>query len=699
MIRNDERLYCVADYETFSEAPLKLCGGWEYSVHKSTEILCAAYRVGTRKTLKTAKTQLWLASDYRAQVDSNGGFAGLLNAFRNPEVQLVAQNAGFEIMITRNVFATKYMPSKREELQAIPIERWHCTAAMSRSIGIPGNLEGAGAAMRLEVQKNPEGKKLIRELCMPRKPTKKDPSTRCNDVQKLFDLGRYCVQDVDTTVELFLSLPPLHEKERKFWALSQRMNFRGFAVDRKLVKGALQLIAKESRRLDCRTREITGGRLSSARQRDKVLKFVRYAGLVLPDLKAKTVQDLLAEHQPKPGQEKAFELLEIRDAISRSSTAKYSQFEMRSRSDGRARDNTIWFGAHTGRDAGTGLQPHNLFKTVLKQPDLEAGLKLMHAVDTHAIQALFPKPMELYASALRSCIVAPKGKTLEVGDFATIEVRVLFWLANEKFGLKQIEDKRDLYIEMAAKIYKECPIKLLKAYKDGDKKAFLKRQLGKQCVLGAGFGIGVGGEKFLLTALSYGLDISLEIAQAAVRAYRDLYPRVPIFWTNIEAAAIAAIRNPTKRYRLGHLVWAMEGNRLTCTLPIGRKLSYFGARIGTKQTLYGPRQTLEYLGVLSPSKIFGRVHSWGGKLTENCVQAVARDCLYESLLALEEQEIRLPVLAVHDEVVAEKDTETLYYINAPCDLPGFINTMAQPPLWAKGLPIKVEGWNERRYRK
>lgn len=691
-MKTDEKLYCVLDYETFSEGDLKRIGGWEYSVHKSTEILCAASRIGTRETIRQAKTMLWIPG----MVED--GFAQLLKAFRNPLVDLVAHNAAFEQMITRNVFGPKYMPSKLSELQTIPVERWHCTAAMSRSIGIPGNLEGAGAAMKLPVQKDKEGHKLMLKLSKPKKPSKKDPSTRIMDADLLKRLAEYCVRDVDTEVELFLRLPAMHPKERKFWCLNQRMNFRGFAVDRPLVNGALKLIALESKRLDRRAKEITGGKLESARQRNAVLKFCRHGELVLPDLRAATVKEVLKNTKPT-GRERAYELLEIRDLISRSSTAKWFGFDVRSRSDGRARDNTVFFGAHTGRDAGTGgIQPQNLFKTVMKQDDVEAGLELIRSADRHAIEALYPKPMELYASALRSAIIAPKGKTLEVGDFATIEVRVLFWLANEKFGLKQITDGVDLYIEMAAKIYNECPKALLKAYKSGDKVALQKRQLGKQTVLGAGFGIGLGGEKFLLTAEQYGLDISLEIAQAAVRAYRDLYPRIPAFWTNMESAAIAAIRNPGKRYRLGHLVWAMEGNRLTCQLPIGRKLSYFGARIGQKATLYGPKSCIEYLGVLAPSKVFGRVSTWGGKLVENAVQGCARDCLYESLLALEEQGERVPVLAVHDEIVAERDL-----LNQPENSEGmlssFLNTMGRVPEWGAGLPIKVEGWSERRYRK
>lgn len=688
----NEKTFCVIDFETYSECNLKTFGGWEYSVHPSTEILCAAYRIGTRETLRKEKTKLWAPSVKESD------FGSFLRVLRDSSINLVAHNASFEQMITRNVFATKYMPSKLTELQSIPVERWHCTAAGARSIGIPGNLEGAGSALNLNVQKNPEGKKLIRELCIPRKPTKKNPLTRNQDPERMKKLLEYCIQDTDTEVELFLKLPELHERERKFWVVNQKMNFRGFAVDRQLVKNALKLIQKETIRLDERARELTKGKLNSARQRNEVLKFVRHGGILIEDLKAKTVQDTLANTKPQ-GKERAFELLQIRDSISRSSTAKYVGFEIRSRSDGRARDNTIWFGAHTGRDAGAGgIQPHNLFKTVLDQYDLQVGLQLMKAGDYHAIQALFPKPMELYASALRSCIVAPKGKTLEVGDFATIEVRVLFWLANEKFGLQQIIEGRDLYCEMAGKIFNEDPDEIRRLYKLGDKDALFKRQLGKQVVLGAGFGIGVGGEKFQATAAQYGMKISLEMAQASVKAYRELYPRVPAFWKSIETAAISAVRNPSKRYRIGKLVWAMEGNRLTCQLPIGRKFSYFGARIGTKPSLYGPKSTLEYMTVLSPSKIFAREHTWGGKITENVVQAVARDCLYEKLLELEEEKKREPVLAVHDEAVCERNILTQPE-NAEGMLPEFLNTMGRVPVWADGLPIKVEGWSERRYRK
>lgn len=692
------KLFCVLDYETFSEADLKKVGGWEYSVHPSTEILCAAYRIGTRESLREEKTRLWLPSK------SDTDFAGLLQSLRKPDIELVAHNAGFEQMITRNVFGPKYMRSKLAELQSIPIERWHCTAVMSRSIGLPGNLEGAGAALRLPVQKDKEGHKLMLKLSKPRKPTKKDPATRIVDAALYQRLAEYCIRDVDTEVELFLRLPALHPKERRFWVLNQKMNQRGFAVDRKLATQALRLIAHESRRMDARISELTGGALDSARQRDATLKWLKANGVSLPNLQAGTVKEWLIKHQSR--KDKAAEILRIRDAISRSSTAKYAGFEMRSRSDGRARDNTLFFGAHTGRDAGTGgIQPQNLFKSVFKhQEDVDAGVELMKAGDRHAIEAIFDKPMELYASALRGCIIAPKGKTLMTGDFATIEVRVLFWLAGEKYGLKQIMDGVDLYCEMAGKIYNRDPKEIKRLYKAGDKEASLMRQLGKQTVLGAGFGIGIGGEKFQKAAKQYGMDISLELAQSAVRAYREMYPRIQAFWYSIEEAAKTAVSKPGFVVTMKNgLVWQLEGRRLTCKLPSGRKISYFRPSLKVPSSLKFNKHLiahpqLHYYSVLSPSKVFGETSSWGGKLTENCVQAVARDCLYESLDLIERDGKRLPVLAVHDEIVSEHDSLTQPE-NAEGELSDFLNLMGRCPDWAQGLPVKCEGWAERRYRK
>lgn len=675
------RKYLILDYETFSERELKDSGANEYSRDPSTEILCVGYTYGTREELAESPVQLFVPEHENIARDTD--FMRLLTL---DDTVLVAHNAFFEQCITKYTLPKYRNLLRMAGAKKLWPKRWICTASMARAVGLPGSLEGAGAALGLFHQKDVVAGRIGKKLCKPRKPTKHDPSTRHSDPAEYQILYEYCKKDVEAERELFLRLPKLHPKERKIWVLNQKMNLRGFAVDRELVDGALHCIERETRMLDRKFQKLTG--LDSARQRDATLKWLRAEGLVLPDMKAGTITETLElPHASLPPT--AREVLEIRQAISKSSTAKYAAFESRSRSDGRARDNTIYFGAHTGRDAGTGLQPQNLFKSTLPHADVLTGIDLIKARDVTAIRALFPKPMELYSSALRSCIVAPYGDLLDVGDFATIEVRVLFWLAGHKAGLEAIVTGKDMYLQMASKIYDADLDELTAAYKAGHPADVQKRQLGKQAVLGAGFGIGLGGEKFQATAKMYGMDISLSLAQKAVQAYRDLHYPIPKFWSTIERAATMAVENPGKCYKHGRLRWRKEGRWLTCELPMGRKLWYFSPRLERVQTIYGERLTLTYRGVESKTRQFLRMTTWGGKLTENVVQAVARDVLMEALLRLEERGHR-PVLAVHDEIVCERPD------NGDVTMQGI---MAYAPDWADGLPIKVEGWSENRYRK
>ncbi len=674
--------YLIFDYETYSECDIKASGAYEYAAHHSTEILCVAYTYGTREELKNSPVGLLVPHKDASAKDTD-----FLHKLTLPDTVLVAHNAFFEQCITKLVLP-RYRNLLRSQYAAdLPPERWLCTASLARAVGIPGNLEGASGALSLTHQKDMEGHRLMLKLCKPRKPTKHDPSTRHVDPEDFKHLYAYCVKDIEAERELFLRLPPLYPKERKIWVLNQKMNLRGFAIDRELVDGALHCIEKETTSLDARFRELTG--LNSARQRNETLKHLKGLGMVLPDMRAGTIDEIL---NLKFCKGEAREILEIRQAISKSSTAKYAAFDSRSRSDGRGRDNTIYFGAHTGRDSGTGLQPQNLFKSTLPLKDVLTGIELIKAKDVTAIRALFEKPMQLYASALRSCIVAPKGSVLDVGDFATVEVRVLFWLAGHQKGLDDIVSGKDLYIGMASRIYDESEEDIKAAYKLGDYNGLQKRQLGKQTVLGAGFGIGVGGEKFQKAAKAYGMDISISLAQKAVLAYRELHAPVVQFWKTIERAATLAVENPGKTYKHGFLRWKKEGDWLWCQLPMGRKLYYFKPRIERVNGLYGERLTLTYRGVESTTKQFIRMSTWGGKLTENVVQAVARDLLMESLLRLDGRGHE-PVLAVHDEIVCERqaiDPGTALVMHG---------LMAKAPDWADGLPIKVEGWSETRYRK
>ena len=292
----------------------------------------------------------------------------------------------------------------------------------------------------------------------------------------------------------------------------------------------------------------------------------------------------------------------------------------------------------------------------LKKEDLAVGIQLLKDGDFDTIEALFENPLELCASALRGHIISDEGKKLFVGDWATIEVRVLFWLAGHTKGLEALASGADLYIQMAAFIFSLDAKTLKEEYEAGDAKAAKMRQLGKQTVLGAGYGIGLNGEKFQATCKMYGIEIDLDTAQRAISAYRELHAPIPIFWSNLDRVIRMAVFNKGKVYQLGKLRFKCEGSFLRVRLPSGRYLSYFAPRIERKRSAFGDTFEFRYTG-LNLAKQPWRIGTWGGKLAENFTQAVSADILYEALIRLEDDGEFPPCLAIHDEDVSEGDAD------------------------------------------
>lgn len=678
-----DQVYCVLDYETFSEAPLKKTGGFEYSVHPSTEIICAAWRIGTREELKKAYTQWW-APNFG---DSGGGLSSLLKALRDPSVIMVAHNALFEQMITRNVFATKYMGSKREELQSIPVSRWLCTASLAAVLALPRRLEGAASALKLPTQKDKEGHKLILKWCKPRKPTKKNPNTRHTGPVELKRIIDYCVTDVGAEVELFLKLPPLSDKERAIWELDQKINLRGFLVDRPLVKTILSLIEKESAKLNADTDELTFGKVLSATQRDGVLNWLSIEGITLENLTKKTVEDALKFGDV---QGDARRMLELRLAISKTSTAKYQAFELRSRHDSRLRDILLFSAASTRRWGGMGVQPQNFPRGSIK--DTVQASSILREGDLELIRLIYGEPMNVFSSCLRNMIIAPKGKVLDVADYAAIETRVLFWFARHEEGLKAFREERDLYCEMAGYIFRESDEDIRAGYKAGDVQAALKRFVGKGVILGCGYNM--GGEKFKKSCSLQGQEIEQDLADQAVATYRNIHAPVVKLWKNIELAAIAAVKNPGKKYTINRTSWYVRNGFLFCDLPSGGRLAYYGPTVRYRPTPWGEtKPALYHWGTNTVTKQWEEQGTYGGKLVENVVQATSRDIMAEAMLRIEACGPWEIVLSVHDELLAERD------LLKNGSNKEFISLMAEVPDWAEGCPIKVEGWEGTVYRK
>jgi DNA polymerase len=586
----------------------------------------------------------------------------------------------FEQLIVKNVLSGLF--PKFPQLKSIPPPHWFCTAALAASNALPRSLEGAGAALSLPIQKDLVGHKLMLKMSKPRKPTKNDPRTRHNKLSDLKRLTEYCATDVIAERSIFLKLPPLSPTEKKVWELDQKINMRGFEVDRPLVDTALRLIAEETKALDAETVELTGGRIRSTTQRNETLTLVQELGVDLNTLQAKPVADALKGAIPNA---KARRLLEIRQAISKTSTAKYKAFEMRSRSDSRLRDILLYNAAiPTARFGGRGVQPQNFPRGTIG--NMVEASKIVACGDLEAIRMLYGKPMDVFSSVLRTMIKAPKGKKFISGDYNAIELRCAFWLADHAEGLQAFYENRDQYREMAMEIY---------SLKKVEQVTKFQRELGKRADLGCLYGM--GSDKFHETCEKQGQPIDTKLAEKAVKAFREKHSPIPELWKKYEMAAISAIENPGKVFAINHTKWFMESRKskyLYCELPSGRKMAYFGPEIKYEENRWGHKQAKVYhYGVDGYTKKWRKESKWGGVWVENVTQGVARDLMAEAMLRVEEAGYEV-VLSVHDELLTEvpEDSKTLTVEN-------FEKLMAELPAWAKGLPVKVEGWEDERYHK
>lgn len=670
--------YLIFDYETRSEADIKLTGHHEYARHPSTKILCVAWRIGTKKELKSAPTRVWSPA-------IPSPYGELKRALLDPSIMLVAHNVGFERAIT------KYVLSKiisDPGIKEIPTDRWICTMSMACALALPAKLEKACAALSLSVQKDMEGHRLMLKMSKPRKPkrgNKKTPGEDPNKVywhQKKSDLERlmqYCATDIGAEVELFLTIPPLSTPERETWLLDQKINDRGFLADRFLVTKILGMIPNETARFEKLTEDLTDGEVQSTNQCAALLRWLKNAGVFLPNLQKETVSAALASGLVS---DRARDLLEVRSNSSKTSTAKYEAFEMRSRIDGRVRDNIAYHAASTGRFGGRGVQPHNFpAKGTLQNPEAIIEILKDPFTDLELIRLLYGNPLLVFSSCLRSMIQASFGKELLGGDFNAIEVRVLFWIARHIDGLNAFsEEGREIYIEQAMDLYR----------KPFDKISKPERGVGKAVVLGAGFGMGP--PKFVDTCKKEGREITLEFAKLAISSYREKHAPVTQVWKNLERAAIAAVQNPLKKYTVNRVSWFMGGKFLYCELPNGRRLAYYGPEIKIKETPWGePRATLYHWDIHPKTKKWVFTHTYGGKLTENVVQAIARDVMVDSMKRAEKRGMEL-LLTVHDELLTENKIGVV-------SVKEFEDMMSETETWAEGLPIKVEGWTGPRFRK
>lgn len=639
------------DFETTGTVDLKKVGAWMYSRHPDTDILCMAW------SFKDGPVYLHTPQD------------DFPNWRDFKDCVFEAHNAFFERAIWTNIMVARY------GWPEIPEDKWRCSAALAASKGLPRKLEYVAQVLKLKNQKDPRGQKLILKT--------NGLKRKVLDGNDFKDLCDYCKQDVEVEREISQRLGSLSPQELKVWQLDQKINLRGIYFDRKCVESAMGLVGKFANGLKSDVARITEGAITSTNQVAKTIEWLGQKGVKIEDLTKESVSRALTRGDSLDPDAK--EILTIRAQLAKNSVKKLEAMENVADTDDRIRDCFMYHGASTGRWTGKLVQLQNLPRGTIN--DLDTCFDLINTGDLELFKSCYPDVMGAVSSCIRGMLTAKPGHTLIAADYNAIETRVLFWLAIELAGLQKFSKGVDLYVDMASDIYRT------------EKVSKTQRQVGKTAILGLGYQMGA--EKFFDTCQLNGIDLDTELAKGVVTTYRSKYQSVVRFWYDMEDAARKAFKNPGKRYPVGRLTWVFDQgqNILGLRLPSGRYLHYWWPSVEsvTREDKEGNKFTKDALcfwSVDSTTKKWAKESTYGGKLVENAVQAVARDLLAEAMLAVEKY--ALIVLSAHDELVVEVAEERLGDFNWP---KAVAQTMCEASEWAKDLPLKVETWQAKRYKK
>lgn len=643
------------DFESRSTVNIWDTGAYTYSMHPSTEIICCAFAHH---------------NDFEARIvpdeplSKKAKHNGLLLKYVLSDEIFSAYNSFFEFCMWQNIMVRRF------GWPEIPLGRWRDTMAKVCAHALPRSLGNAGVAMHAPIQKSEEGRKIMLKVCKPRKPTKSNPDIwheHPEDYKILYD---YCLKDVEAERALDRMLLDLPPQEQKVWELDQKINWRGIQIDEDAVDAAIAVSEEYSLRLIDEIQNLTQGALDGVSRRKMVMDWIKSKGIDIPGYTKQDVIDLLNSDLP----DDVRRVLEVRQQLGKTSIAKYKAMKA-SVSGGRIRDTLMYHGASTGRWAGKLVQMQNIPRGNVK--DTETCIGALKTRDLDYFEMLYPDVMGAIASCIRGMLISGPGCDLIVADYASIEARVLVWLAGDLVTVEKFHKGVDLYVDMAQKIYNK------------EKISKNERQLGKTAILACGYGMGAA--KFYATCKAWGITIEEDFAQAVINIYRERYRLVKQMWYDQERAAIRATQTG-QQIACGKVSWKLHKQFLYCKLPSGRCLAYNEPKIQPVVTPWGEtKEQLTFMATNATTKQWIRTSTYGGKLVENITQAVARDFMAEAMLRLEDAGYPV-VLSVHDEILSEVP-EGFGSIREFTDL------MAHLPAWADNCPIMAEGWRGKRYKK
>lgn len=645
------------DIETYSSVDITKSGAFKYIESDDFEILLIAYA--------------W--NDGPVQVlDLTGPLCperlDVIAGLRDPDTVKVAHNSAFE----RAAF-TKWME------EPMPAEEWVDTMILAAYNGLPMSLDAAGAALQLPEQKMKEGKLLINYFCKPCRPTIANKGRTRNLPEHAPDkwatFCEYCRRDVEVTQTIYkkLSSYPVTDLERQVWALDARINERGVLVDLDLAQAAIDVDnAFKEEHLD-ELRKITG--LDNPNSVAQLKGWLEGVGLSCESLNKATVADLKkAATDPT-----TLRVLELRSLLGKTSTKKYEAMVNAAGADHRVRGITQYYGAgRTGRWAGRLVQLQNLPQNHLDGIDITR--EIVRAKDLDTLELLYDSVPDVLSQLIRTAFVAKPGHTFLVSDYAAIEARVIAYLAGEKWRMDVFAEGGDIYCSSASQMFK---VPVVKHGINGH-----LRQKGKVAELACGYGGGVSALK------AFGADkmgLTESEMQDIVTQWRAASPTIPRLWREVEKAAKRALQNPGQKVPVWRqnmdspdiVTYWKDRDALRCRLPSGRVLTYWGARLDNDDSIC-------FMGQNQTTRKWEKTDTWGGKLVENIVQAVARDCLAVAMVRLEAAGYDI-VFHVHDEVVIEAPDGSRWQDAA--------DIMGQPIDWAPGLLLRGDGYETKFYMK
>lgn len=649
------------DIETRSSIDIGKAGLYRYAQSDDFKILLFAYR------FKDDAVQIVDLEQGEKIPDE------VVEALKDPETVKHAYNAAFEwYCLNRAGYVT-------------PLEQWRCTMIHGLYCGYTAGLDATGKAIGLpqDKRKLATGKALIRYFCVPCKPTKSNGNRTWNlprHAPEKWELFKeYCRQDVVTESEILRRLDafPVPDEEEKLWQMDIRMNAFGVKVDTALIDGALQVNEQSTVLLENEARKLTG--LENPNSSAQLLNWVHENRVEMENLQKATVSEKLSAELP----ENVRRALEIRQQLGKTSIKKYVAMDTAKGSDDRVRGLTQYYGANrTGRWAGRLVQMQNLPRNYIKT--LDYARKLVKERNYAGIKLLYGNVPDTLSQLIRTAFIPSEGNKFVVADFSAIEARVIAWLAGETWVNEVFATHGKIYEATASQMFHVPIEKIAKGNPE-----YALRQKGKVATLALGY---QGGSNALIAMGALNMGLTEEELPDIVQRWRTANPRIRDLWYAVEEAALAVMQTAQPQ-AIYNLIFNLESDIvygqsfLTVQLPSGRKLYY--PRPFLKENQFG-KMAIHYYTVGQQTRKWEVTSTYGGKMTENIVQAIARDCLAETLRRIDAKGLQV-VFHVHDEVIIDAPAGTT--VEEICDL------MAEPIAWAPGLILKGAGFEGNYYMK